>query len=74
MLVVRGTTTHFTISYENTLPNGLAMANAQFASCEADWTTLEGLWAPMAAPSSFQVTIVAGSGGASTSARTSRAR
>lgn len=65
MLVVRGTTAHFTISYDDVLPNGITLADAVLAACEADRTTLAGLWIGTIAPSAIQVTLVSGPGGAS---------
>ena len=64
MIVPGGSTAHFNVSYDDTLPNGQALANDALARCEADLTTLAGIWVGTPVPTNFQVTIVPGGGGA----------
>ncbi len=64
MIVLAGNTAHFTVSYDDTLPNGLALANAILARCEADLNTLAGFWVGTPVPAAFRVTIQPGAGGA----------
>ena len=63
MMVVRGNTANFTISYDDSLGNGPALADALLASCEPDRTTLAGIWAGTPAPTQIQVSLVPGGGG-----------
>jgi hypothetical protein len=44
MVVLAGNTAHFAVYYDETLPNGLALANAIRGGCEADLNTLAGIW------------------------------
>ena len=61
-----GNTTHFSVSYDPSLgANGLTIANAILADCEADFNTLQ-FWfnvTPSGLP--FQIHVVPGSNGAS---------
>ena len=64
MVVLAGNTAHFAVYYDDTLPNGLALANAILGRCEADLNTLAGIWVGTPVPAAFQVTIQPGPGGA----------
>ena len=61
-----GSTTHFSVSYDPSLgANGLTVANAILATCEADYNALR-FWFNVTPPGlPFQIHVVPGSGGAS---------
>jgi hypothetical protein len=63
MLVLRGNTAHFSVYYDDTLANGIALADAVLAHCEPDLTTLAGIWVGTPVPAAFQVSLVPGAGG-----------
>src|ERR1051326_5214924 len=68
MLVLAGSTANFTVSYDNTLATGLALANAVLVNCEGDYATLINLFGgitPSPATLPFQISLVPGAGGAS---------
>jgi hypothetical protein len=64
MIIPGGSTVHFNVSYDDTLANGQTLANDVLGRCEADLSTLAGIWAGTPVPNNFQVTIVPGGGGA----------
>lgn len=64
----RGHTTNFVVSYDDTLTNGPALADAVLAHCERDLAAMSSLFGGlMPAPASlpFHINLVPGSGGAS---------
>src|ERR1051326_4760421 len=66
MLVLAGSTANFTVSYDNTLATGLALANAVLVNCEGDYATLINLFGgitPSPATLPFQISLVPGAGG-----------
>jgi hypothetical protein len=68
MMVVRGSTAHFVVSYDDTLGSGIALADAVLASCEKDVAALSALFGgimPAAASLPFHINLVPGGGGAS---------
>jgi hypothetical protein len=68
MMIIRGQTANFIVSYDSTLNNGTALADAVLAKCEQDLATLSGLFGgimPAAASLPFQVNLVPGPGGVS---------
>jgi len=68
MMIVRGQTANFVVSYDSSLTDGTALADAVLGRCEQDFQTLRGLFGGIvpAAPSlPFQINLVAGPGGAS---------
>jgi hypothetical protein len=68
MMIIRGQTTHFVVSYDSALNNGIALADAVLANCEQDFATLSSLFGgitPTAASLPFQINLVPGAGGAS---------
>jgi hypothetical protein len=65
-LTERGHTTNFIVSYENTLTNGPALADAVLARCEPDLAAMSALFGGlMPAPASlpFRINLVPGGGG-----------
>jgi Chitobiase/beta-hexosaminidase C-terminal domain len=67
-IIVRGQTTNFVVSYDNTLSNGIPLADAVLGQCEQDLASMSALFGGiMPAPASlpFQITLVPGGGGAS---------
>jgi len=68
MMIVRGLTPHFVVSYDSALGTGIALADAVLANCEPDFATLSSLFggiAPAASSLPFQINLVPGPGGAS---------
>jgi hypothetical protein len=68
MMVVRGQTTNFVVSYDDSLSNGIALADAVLATCEQDLATMSSLFGgimPPAASLPFQINLVPGAGGGS---------
>jgi hypothetical protein len=68
MMVVAGQTAHFVVSYDDSLSNGAALAQAILGRCEHDLSTLSTLYGgimPTASSLPFQVSLVPGGGGAS---------
>jgi hypothetical protein len=68
MMVVAGQTAHYVVSYDDSLSNGLVLANAILGQCEQDLSALSALYGgimPAAASLPFQVSLVPGGGGAS---------
>jgi hypothetical protein len=68
MMIVAGQTPHYVVSYDDSLSNGAALANAILAQCEQDLSALSALYGgimPPAASLPFQVSLVPGGGGAS---------
>jgi hypothetical protein len=59
-----GSTAHFTVCYDNTLPNGPALAQAVVGRCEQDLSSLAAFWTGTTPPTGIEVSIVAGGGGA----------
>jgi hypothetical protein len=67
-MIVAGNTAHYVVSYDNSLSNGLALADAILARCEQDLNALSALYGGIMPPASslpIQVILVPGSGGAS---------
>jgi hypothetical protein len=67
MMIVRGSTKHFTVSYDSSLTNGTAFADAILAKCEQDLAELSALFGgimPAAASLPFQINCVPGGAGA----------
>ena len=66
-IVARGSTANFNVSYDDSLgANGIALADAVLAMCEADYARLRTWFGnPSVASLPFDVSIVPGSGGAS---------
>ena len=61
-----GNTTHFSVSYDSSLgANGLTIANAILATCEADYNALKAWFNVTPSGLPFQIDVVPGSGGAS---------
>jgi hypothetical protein len=58
-----GSTAHYTVCYDDTLPNGAALAATVIANGEQDFATLEAIWTGFPAPQSIQVSIISGGGG-----------
>ena len=68
VMIVAGQTAHYVVSYDDSLSNGAALANAILGQCEQDLSALSALYGgimPAAASLPFQVSLVPGSGGAS---------
>jgi hypothetical protein len=68
MMVVRGQTANFVVSYDDTLANGVALADAVLARCEPDLAAVSALFGgimPAAASLPFRIDLVPGGGGAS---------
>ena len=67
-MIVAGQTAHYVVSYDDSLSNGAALANAILGQCEQDLSALSSLYGgimPAAASLPFQVSLVPGGGGAS---------
>lgn len=67
MMVVAGQTAHFVVSYDDSLSNGDALAQAILGRCEQDLSALSTFYGgimPAASSLPFQVNLVPGSGGA----------
>jgi len=66
MMIVAGQTAHYVVSYDDSLSNGAALANAILGQCEQDLSALSALYGgimPAAASLPFQVSLVPGGGG-----------
>jgi len=63
MIVPVGSTSHFNVLYDDSLSYAQALASDVLNSCEADLSTLSGIWVGTVVPASFQVTIINGGGG-----------
>jgi hypothetical protein len=65
--VLRGTTDHFTVSYDPQLGEaGITLADAILAACEADYSTLRGYFGGITPPGlPFNILITSGQTGAS---------
>lgn len=66
-MVLRGQTTNFSVLYDDSLGNGIALADAVLANCEQDLTGLSALFGgimPAAVSLPFQIQLVPGGGGA----------
>jgi chitobiase/beta-hexosaminidase-like protein len=66
-LIIRGQTTNFVVSYDDSLINGPPLADAVLGQCEQDLAALSALFGGiMPAPTSlpFQIILVPGAGGA----------
>lgn len=67
MMVERGQTEHFVVSYDDTLSNGASLSDAVLAQCEQDLSAMSDLFGgimPAAASLPFHVNLVPGGGGA----------
>lgn len=67
MMIVAGQTAHYVVSYDDSLSNGLALADAILARCESDLSALSTLYGGIMPPVSslpIQVRLVPGAGGA----------
>ncbi len=66
-LTIRGSTAHFTVSYDNSLgSDGQTLADAVLGVCEADYSTLQGYFGGITPPNlPFNVNILPGNFGAS---------
>ena len=67
-----GQTAHYDISYDSTLPNGLALANSLMAACEQDFALMKGWFGGIDLKYSYPIPVLIanGSGGASWQAPT----
>ena len=68
MMIIAGQTAHFVVSYDDSLSNGAALAQAILGRCEQDLSALGTLYGgimPAASSLPFQVSLVPGGGGAS---------
>jgi hypothetical protein len=68
MMIIAGQTAHFVVSYDDSLSNGNALAQAILSRCEQDLSALSTLYGgimPNASSLPFQVNLEPGGGGAS---------
>jgi len=64
--IPQGSTPHFVVSYDAGLASGATLADAVLATCEADYTTLQGYFGGITPPGlPFTVHLTTGSNGAS---------
>lgn len=66
MLVQRGTTGNFVVSYDDSLTNGPALADAVLGQCEQDLASISGLFGGIMPPATslpFHVDLMPGTGG-----------
>lgn len=61
-LTAGGSTAHFTICYDPSLPNGQTLSNDLLANCEQDLARLQSIWPGTPSAASFQVSIRVGAG------------
>ena len=67
MMIIAGQTAHFVVSYDDSLSNGNALAQAILSRCEQDMSALSTLYGgimPNASSLPFQVNLEPGGGGA----------